>query len=169
VETCEVCGFAWEAVSREDVGSRIAAGTSRIAAMLASDVERSAVRPTAGRWSAMEYAAHVRDVLTMLRDRVVVGIVEDDPAFKPMYRDERVDLGLYAADTVDALTVELATATGMFTRLFEAIEPELLGRPVQYGFPSPARRTVLWMGQQAVHEVEHHGDDIAENLGLDRA
>ena len=55
----------------------------------------------------------------------------------------------------------------MFVRLFDAIDPALLPRPVQYGAPNPAPRTLLWMGQQAVHEVEHHGADIAENLGVD--
>jgi hypothetical protein len=151
-------------VPREEVGPRIAAGTARIADLLAGAPADAAVRPAPGRWSAMEYAGHVRDVLTMLRDRVVLGIVEDNPAFKPMYRDERVDLGLYAADTVDDLAAELAMATAMFTRLFGSVDPGALDRPVQYGYPDPAQRTVLWMGQQAVHEVEHHGDDIAENL-----
>jgi DinB superfamily len=166
VESCEICGFAWESVGREEVGPRIEAGTARIASLLAADPERASVRPSPQRWSALEYAGHVRDVLTMLRDRLVVGLVEDDPTFKPMYRDERVDLGLYRDETVDDLAGELGTATRMFNRLFESVDPQHLGRPVQYGFPSPARRTLLWMGQQAVHEVEHHGDDIAENLGL---
>jgi hypothetical protein len=151
-------------VSREQVGRRIEAGTARIAELLGQAPDASAVRPSAQRWSAMEYAGHVRDVLTMLRDRLVVGLVEDDPSFKPMYRDERVDLGLYAADTIGVLAGDLATATSMFVRLFEAIDPQQLTRPVQYGFPNRAQRTLLWMGQQAVHEVEHHGDDIAENL-----
>jgi hypothetical protein len=153
-------------VGREEIGARIAAGTARIAELLAGAPADAAVRPAPGRWSAMEYAGHVRDVLTMLRDRVVLGIVEDNPSFKPMYRDERVDLGLYAADTIDDLAGELAVATAMFTRLFASVDAAGLERPVQYGFPNPAQRTVLWMGQQAVHEVEHHGDDVAENLRL---
>ena len=52
----------------------------------------------------------------------------------------------------------------MFIRLFEAIDPRSSSRPVQYGVPSPVERSLLWMGQQAVHEVEHHRSDIAENL-----
>ena len=122
------------------------------------------MRPSAQRWSATQYAAHVRDVLLTLRDRLVIGVVEDNPSFKPMFRDERVDLGLYDADPADAVAEELRSATAMFIRLFEAIDPTLLGRPVQYGVPSPVERSLLWMGQQAVHEVEHHRSDIAENL-----
>ena len=160
-----MCGFAWESLARDEVGPRVDAGTAEIAASIVADPARSAIRPSAQRWSATQYAAHVRDVLHTLRDRLVIGIVEDNPSFKPMYRDERVDLGLYEAESADAVAGELRSASAMFTRLFEAIDPALLDRPVQYGFPSPAERSLLWMGQQAVHEVEHHGSDIAENLG----
>lgn len=45
-------------------------------------------RPSPDRWSANEYAAHVRDVLLTIRDRLVIGLVEDNPRFKPVYRDE---------------------------------------------------------------------------------
>jgi hypothetical protein len=166
VERCEVCGFAWEEVAVDDIDGRLRAGTERIADLLARAPDRATVQPTPGRWSALEYAGHVRDVLLMLRDRMVVGMVEDEPDFKPMYRDQRVDEGLYAADTVGTMTSELAVATALFTRLFGAVAPDDLQRPVRYGFPDPERRTLLWMGQQAVHEVEHHGADIAENLGV---
>ena len=46
----------------------------------------------------LEYGAHVRDVLLVLRDRFVVGVVADNPGFTPMYRDERVDLGMYGGE-----------------------------------------------------------------------
>lgn len=168
VEQCAVCGFAWESVSRDDVTRRVDAGTATIAGMLAGDPDRAGVRPSAQRWSATEYAAHVRDVLGTLRDRLVIGIVEDVPSFTPMYRDERVALGLYRSDTVDAVVGELRAATAMFVRLFDAIDPAQFSRSVLYGYPTPTPtpRSLLWMGQQAVHEVEHHGSDIAENLRL---
>jgi len=165
VEHCEVCGFAWETVSREAVAGRLAAGTAAISGMLAGDPGGSGVRPSPERWSATEYAAHVRDVLTALRDRLVVGLVEDVPSFNPMYRDERVALGLYRSDTAGAVADELRAASAMFVRLFDAVDPGQLTREVLYGSPAPERRSLLWMGQQVVHEVEHHGSDIAENLG----
>jgi hypothetical protein len=164
VEQCDDCGFAWEMVSRAEIGRRVDAGTATIAGLLAGDPDRAAVRPSTQRWSAIEYGAHVRDVLITLRDRLVVGLVEDLPSFKPMYREERVDLGLYRSDPVEAVAVELRAAAAMFIRLFDAIDPQQLSRPVHYGFPNPAQRSLLWMGQQAVHEVEHHRSDIAANL-----
>ena len=52
----------------------------------------------------------------------------------------------------------------MFIRLFDAIDPQLLSRTVIYGFPTPTTRSLLWMGQQVVHEIEHHRSDILQNL-----
>ncbi|MGH9138381.1 MAG: DinB family protein [Acidimicrobiales bacterium] len=164
MERCAGCGFAWEAVSREDVTQRVRDGAAAIADHLAGAGVRAAERPEPQRWSAMEYAAHVRDVLLVMRDRFVVGLVEDVPSFMPMYRDERVQLGLYGAVTAEDLAGELAASAAMFGRLFDAIDPSQLGREVHYGWPEPAQRSLLWMGQQVVHEVEHHLGDITGDL-----
>lgn len=61
---------------------------------------------------------------------------------------------------------EVGAASAMLGRLFAGIDPALLGRTVQYGFPDPIRRTLLWMGQQVVHEVEHHLGDMQHDLRL---
>ena len=166
METCEVCGFAWEAVGAGEVGPRIVAGSTAIADLVGRAGAAASTRPSDAQWSALEYAAHVRDVLLHVRDRMVIGLVEDDPTFKPLYREERVDLGLYAADTPGVVVAELAMAAGLFARTFAALEAEQLAREVQYTYPVVATRTVLWMAQQAVHEVEHHHGDVETGLAL---
>jgi hypothetical protein len=88
------------------------------------------------------------------------------PEFKPLYREERVDLGLYAADTPEVVVAELAMAAGLFARTFATLEAEQLAREVQYTYPVVATRTVLWMAQQAVHEVEHHHGDVEAGQAL---
>jgi DNA segregation ATPase FtsK/SpoIIIE, S-DNA-T family len=114
----------------------------------------------------LEYAGHVRDGLLVLRDRFVVGLVEDNPDFKPMYRDHRVDVGLYGDDGATLVLAELQMAAGLFARTFDRIEPAQLERPIRYAFPVLSQRTLLWMGQHTVHEVEHHGGDIEANVAL---
>ena len=166
METCDECGFVFEGVARDEIAPRVAAGAEAIAALLVAEPERALVRPFADRWSMVEYGAHARDVMLTIRDRLVVGLVEDDPGFKPVYRDERLSLGLYRADTAPAVAQEIASAAAMFGRLFDAIDPGVLERPVRYGFPDPQQRTLLWMGRQTVHETEHHLGDIRENLRL---
>ncbi|MCP3855439.1 MAG: hypothetical protein GY698_12000 [Actinomycetia bacterium] len=33
-------------------------------------------------------------------------------------------------------------------------------RPIFYGWPRPATRTLRWVAAQALHEVEHHLGDV---------
>ena len=164
METCEDCGFAWEQVADDEVVPRVIDGSAAVAALLRDATDRAGVRPEPGRWSALEYGAHVRDVLLTIRDRSVLGVVEDEPHFSPLYREERVDLGLYAGDTAPAVASEVEAAAAMYARLFAAIGPTDRDRLVHYGWPDPMLRTVRWMGQQAVHEVEHHRTDIEDGL-----
>ena len=164
MEACGDCGFAWVQVRRDEVASRSIAAAQQIANLIGVKVDRSRIRPTPERWSALEYAAHVRDVFLTIRDRLVIGLVEDEPGFKPLYRDERVDLGLYKSDTATDIAAEVVAAANMLARLFDAIDPQQLDRVVRFGFPDPLPRTLLWMGQQAVHESEHHLADITENI-----
>jgi hypothetical protein len=164
MELCEECGFDFDTVSRDDITHRVTAGAIAAADVVAGARSVALRRPAPDRWSAVEYTAHVRDVLLTIRDRLVIGLVEDNPGFKPLYRDERLSLGLYRGDTADEVALELRAAGMMFARLFDEIDPQLLSRPVQYGFPDPLPRTLLWMGRQAVHEVEHHLGDIRDNV-----
>ena len=102
----------------------------------------------------------------MMRDRIVLGLIEDNPAFPSLLREERVELGLYATDTAEAVADELDAARAILVRLFSQIEPAALDRPVRYGNPNPISRTVGWMAKQAVHEIEHHLADIRHNADL---
>lgn len=165
MDKCDVCGFDFGDYGHDDVVGGVAAASVATAGLL-RETDRSALhtRPEPARWSAVEYAAHIRDVLLTIRDRLVIGLVEDDPEFKSMHSEERVDLGLYTTDTPAEVANELEAASGMFVRLFAAIDPGALERSVQYGQPDPQPRTLLWMGLQAVHESERHLDDIRQNI-----
>lgn len=163
---CPGCGFEYERVDPAEVPRRIAAAAHAMADELLAHVGVAGARPAPDRWSSVEYAAHLRDVLLVMRDRIVIGLVEDDPGFAPLYKDERVELGLYAADSPADLAVELAAAAAMFTRLHEAVPAGARDRPVRYGFPDPMARTVGWMALHATHEAEHHLLDVRTNHAL---
>ena len=161
-----MCGFVWDDVPDAEVVPRIRAGTEMLGRLLRTVPDVASTRPTADRWSMLEYGAHVRDVLLVLRDRFVVGVVADNPGFTPMYRDERVDLGMYGRDDREDVATELEVAAALLVRMVGALSPEQLERTCQYGYPGPSTRTLRWMAAQAVHEVEHHLSDVEENLTL---
>lgn len=140
MEQCEVCGFDFAALDRNHVRQRVSAAATRIESLVESLPGIAQQRPSADRWSNTEYAGHVRDVFLTIHDRLVLGLIEDEPRFQYLYRDERADMGLLGADTAAAVLPELHAAATMFTRLFDALEPEMLGRMVRYGNPDPVPR-----------------------------
>jgi hypothetical protein len=160
VETCDVCGFEWASVPIVTVAGRVRAGTSRLAEVALSHDALGGRRPEPTCWSVAEYTGHVRDVLLHVRDRVVIGLVEDTPDFKPLYRDQRVDFGLYEGDDVNVAVTDMLAAADLFARTFERLSEAAAARPVRYVYPVDAIRTIGWMGQQVVHEVEHHLGDV---------
>jgi hypothetical protein len=166
MESCAGCGFVWESVPAAQIGARLEVGVDEIVDMLdeAAEAGLAATRPEPEIWSVTEYAAHVRDVLLGIRDRLITIAVEDEPESRPIYRDQRVDMGMYARDTPEILRRELPMAAALFDRSYHAFTPQQMARTVRYGYPAPAVRTMLWACQQAVHEVEHHRADIAAVL-----
>lgn len=146
---CELCGFDFEQVGQLTIGPRVIRSAGAIAALITERPELGSLRPSPERWSVNEYAAHVRDVFILIRDRLVVGLVEENPGFKPGYKDERLALGLYAADTAAALANELPPAAAMFTRLFDAIDSTQLMRRCSTDSPiRPSRRCCGWAAKQ---------------------
>jgi DinB superfamily len=161
-ERCDVCGFEWDAVSAREVASRVVEAADLVASVLREGDEAGLrTRPHAATWSAVEYGAHVRDVFYNIRDRIVVGLVEDTPRPKAMYGAARADLGLYAEDEPVTLAAELELAARLFARTVRALEPEQLARTIVYGWPREAERSLRWVAAQAVHEAEHHAADVA--------
>jgi len=163
-ERCDGCGFEWDAIDRAEVAPGVVRCTSAIAQRLRTVGASAAVRTEGLGWSALEYAAHVRDVLLNVRDRIIQTLIEDDPQYAMIWRDERVDRGLYAGDAVDEVADEVAIAGRLFARTFDRIDPDLLTRTGVYAFPEPRPRTVLWIAAQALHECEHHLADIDERI-----
>jgi hypothetical protein len=165
-EHCEGCGFVWDDIDAAEIGPGVRVSTTAIADRITAAGDRAARRPAPDRWSVLEYAAHVRDVLTNVRDRIVQTLVEDDPQYAMLWRDQRVDLGLYVGDDAAEVAAEVLAAGSLFARTFERIDPALLGRTGVYAYPVAAPRTVLWIAAQALHECRHHLADIDEDLAL---
>lgn len=118
-------------------------------------------RPEPGTWSALGYAAHVRDVFTAYGARIERIVVEDRPALEPLDPDARAEDARY--DELDPVAVadELAAAA-------EALAARLEGLPAgdwsRVGLRGGDERSVLDVARGALHEGSHHLLDIGRGL-----
>ena len=164
MEACEVCGYEWDVITADEVPARMRAAAEGYREVLTSGDPRLTVRPDPDTWSAVEVAAHTRDVMFNLRDRIVTGLAEDNPTPWGLYTDDRIAHGLYAAEQPAQLAVDIHAGAGMFARTIEAMDDQQLDRPIAYPWLRQATRSLLWVAAQALHEVEHHLDDVRRRI-----
>jgi DinB superfamily len=162
-ERCDVCGFTWSSVPATAIAARLDRAVDALIELVRSRDLDCTTRPASARWSILEYAGHVRDVLLTTRERMILASVEDTPVPAPMYREHRVDMGLYRFDTTSDVAAELATARDLFVKTFRSLPVGYLDRDIVSGYPVRATRTLQWTAAQALHECEHHLQDAREN------
>jgi S-DNA-T family DNA segregation ATPase FtsK/SpoIIIE len=164
MDTCETCGFTYGALARSELAPAMGEYGLQITRLLSGADARLTVRRVPDEWSPLEYGCHVRDVLLIQRDRLFVALVEEEPSFKPMYRDERVALDRYSSQEPEVVAAQLLMAAAMAAHSFAPLAGDQWTRPLIYGYPEPTRRDVEWMAQHTVHEMVHHQRDIERIL-----
>jgi len=157
---CPECGFTYGAAPRRELGVMLSMAAAAYSSRLAADPASVHRRRSPEEWSPLEYSCHVRDVMLMQRDRVYVALVEDEPTFKPMYRDERVAFDRYDTQRPSVVADQIAMAADLLSRAFDGLEQAQWSRQLIYGFPDPARRDVEWVAHHTLHELVHHLMDI---------
>ena len=143
---------------------RLTAASDAFVEVLTGAVERASRRPSPDRWSILEYAGHVRDVLISIRERIVLAVVVERPTGVAMNREERIDRGLYRHDGVEDVAEELVVLTRLMVKTISSLREGDMRRALIYSSATPDEVTVAWAIAQAIHEVEHHLDDVRENL-----
>lgn len=165
-EKCDGCGFVWDAVGLKDAVSGISDTVSEFVGVIEESGEMATVRPAPERWSIVEYAGHLRDVLISLRERTILASIVDDPTGVPIYRDERVNMGFYSLDSVDDAADELGFAAGLISKTIATLPQGFESRTLVYSPVTEMKVTIGWMAAQAYHEAFHHLGDIKENVRL---
>src|SRR4029079_17871291 len=79
-------------------------------------------RPQADTWSVLEYCCHVRDVLLVQRERVLLALREDRPDVATMGRDERVEADGYNEQRPVDVARQLEDAALMFTVVLRRLD-----------------------------------------------
>ena len=164
---CDECGFDYEALSPADIPASIRAFAKRYRAPLSRFLpgeDGDALvrqRPTPDTWSALEYAAHVRDVFAAY-DRWIRRCLEED---RPVLGGPNADLLAaernYNEDDPEAVADALAANAERLAATVEAL-PE--GGWSRAGVRRNEERSVLFTARRAVHEGSHHLLDIGRGL-----
>ena len=126
------------------------------------------LRPMPSTWSALEYVCHVRDVFLVQRERVVLTQVEEVPSFARMYRDERVELCGYNAQSAASALAQVEMAAELCALAFQRVEGPTWSRRFVYNWPAAGENDLAWLGRHTVHEGEHHLMDVRRVLALVR-
>lgn len=162
--TCPECGLAARQVARADLPSALKEEGRAWGVLLrtatAADLR---TRPLDGGWSALEYGAHVRDVLDVFAGRAERVVAEDRPVFGWWDHEAAAVEERYNEQRPEAVASELEVA---------ALHLASVGGPLEEHdwLRAGTRRdnetfTVEALLRFALHEAHHHRVDASRSLG----
>ena len=125
---CAECEFEVRDFAREEISALIRANAGEWLSILEGDDTTLRQRPRADRWSALEYAAHVRDVFDLYDYRLGLMLAEDGPHYPNWNQDDTALQKDYANSDPARVAVELAAAGERLTSRFETVSGEDWGR-----------------------------------------
>lgn len=168
-ERCEECGWSAGTVTTENaaetvrnLGRRYRAPLTRLLPGDPEDVLRQ--RPGQTTWSALEYAAHVRDVIALWGGALHKLLTEDCPVVArpdPFIADEAAAAGDYNALDPATIADELAANADRMARRVAVIGADEWDRVIVLG---DEEMTAMAVVRKVAHEGAHHLLDIGRSL-----
>ncbi len=162
--TCAQCGMVVADTPARALGATVREEVHAFGLLvtLADDV---ALRRRRGpeSWSALEYAVHVRDVLRVFAERVVLALRLDDPELGWWDHEAAIADGLANESDVSAVVDDLARNSAHLSEALRAVEEDDWSRGATRR--ETERFTIDTLGRFALHEVVHHRWDAQQALG----
>jgi hypothetical protein len=153
---CAECGFDAGSVAFEDIPRLIRENAGRWAPVLGR--ADATVRPDDHTWSALEYAAHVRDVFRIFTTRLGLMLAQDNPLFPNWDQDATAISERYNEQDPATVADELAEAAESAADAFSSVRPE--DRQREGRRSDGAVFTVETLGQYFIHDPVHHLHDV---------
>jgi hypothetical protein len=157
-ETCEACGFDGADYDDAALLAQLRALGPAWSALLADAGDELRARPAPEVWSAIEYAAHSRDITLLHGFGVEQALTRDEPVFPG------VDEGLadaaaasYASSEPGEVAAALDTAARRLAEQADAAGTDAWSRGITLG---DARSDVRRMLEHALHDSTHHLADV---------
>jgi hypothetical protein len=159
-DRCPGCGFTYDLTSARRAGDEIVAAAGKLADIIQGGGAKLAQRPAPETWSALEYACHVRDVLLVQRERMLLARRAERPSVVPMGRDERVDHDGYSDQSPASVARQVRDAAALFAGVLGRFDEVTWRRTLIYNYPAPTVRDLSWVAVHTQHEVQHHLADV---------
>ena len=164
--SCPECGLDYESMPVAEAIAAIRALPRRYRAPLTrllpgEDASVLRARPEPDTWSALEYAAHVRDVLGWYDGWVRRILVEDRPALEGVTPDEAVVEHRYNEQDPPTVADELAVHAEALAATLETVPDGAWDR---VGLRRGEERSIALHARRAAHEGSHHLLDIGRSL-----
>lgn len=118
-------------------------------------------RPEPGVWSALEYTAHVADMVELLAPTIRRIEVEDDPRLNEFDPDERAEEEEYNTEALAEVLGRLETACADLSNTVEFMDPDAWLRTGRYDW---GERQAIDIARNATHELTHHFRDVQRVL-----
>ncbi|MEY2417923.1 MAG: hypothetical protein QOG90_603 [Actinomycetota bacterium] len=161
-ETCDACGFDGALYSDASLVDALAALGPQWRALLNSTGAHLRERPLPGVWSALEYAAHSRDITALHVFGVEYALTHDDAAIGEIDGDTLIADA--AANYNEADVDDVLVALGRETMKLSALAADNIDswhRTLTVGDNTNSVRRML---EHALHDSTHHLDDVERGL-----
>jgi len=161
-ERCEACGFDGGAYDDTALLAALGELGGQWRVLLSGAGGRLRTRPAPGVWSALEYAAHSRDITALHAYGVEQALTGDEPVF-PALADDLVESAAagYATADPDEVLAALGAEARRLAELVAAAGPAAWRRGLTLG---DERIEVRWLLEHALHDSSHHLVDVERGL-----
>jgi PIN domain nuclease of toxin-antitoxin system len=164
---CPECGLDYSTISPGDALVAVRSFPRRYRALLTTLEQEEGPdsvlhrRPDPGTWSAVEYTAHLADVLDDLATSIRRVMVEDRPRVRAWDADQRAAEQRYAEQDSEQALAALDAACARLARVLDDVDPGDWNRA---GTLDWGERDALTLARDAVHEGAHHLRDLERGL-----
>ncbi len=156
--TCPDCGFDTRTVSRPALPGMLRENAATWQKVLIDKGEMARARPGPDRWSALEYACHVRDVFRVFDERVQLIVSTDGPAFPNWDQDATAINDRYNEQSPEKVARQLVSAAESTAKRFSELTERQWERCGTRG--DGAHFTIETLGRYLMHDPVHHLYDV---------
>jgi hypothetical protein len=164
VERCDECGFVYDPREASHAGEAIVESAGELATLIIRSGSDARRRPTPERWSPVEYGCHVRDLLLVQRERLLLARRVERPTTESMGRDERAEHDGYNEQDPTIVARQLSDAALMFANVLSRLDANDWQRTLIYPYPIPTEHSLQWLAVHTLHEAQHHRLDVENQL-----